>query len=308
MTQPAYTLLNDRGILAIEGEDAREFLQGLVSNDVTSVEPHTAIHAALLTAQGKYLHDFFIAEVGGRLLLDCEAARSADLLRRLSLYKLRAKVALSDVSTDYAVAVLYGNGAAQALGLAADPGRAAERDGGTVFVDPRLADIGARAILPKPTAEQILQDAGFSATPFADYDARRIRLGLPDGSRDLVVEKSILLENGFDELGGVSWNKGCYMGQELTARTKYRGLIKKRLLPVVIEGAAPEPGTPIMAGDREAGEMRSHQGNMGLALVRLEYLDAETPLLLNAGDTVIRPEKPAWAAFAPAGPPAPGQS
>src|SRR6185503_18496273 len=115
---------------------------------------------------------------------------------------------------------------------------------------------------------------GLDEVPLAEYEALRLELGVPDGSRDLPVEKAILLENGFDELHGIDWQKGCYMGQELTARTKYRGLVRKRLLPVEIEGPLPAPGTPVMAGDKEAGEMRSGADGLGLALLRLEHLEA----------------------------------
>jgi hypothetical protein len=126
----------------------------------------------------------------------------------------------------------------------------------------------------------------------------RLTLGVPDGSRDLVVEKSILLESGFDELNGVDWQKGCYIGQELTARTKYRGLIKKRLLPVTIAGPLPAPGTPVLLGTEDAGEMRSASDGMGLALLRLEALgaaSAEKPL--TAGQARLTPRRPDWAKF-----------
>jgi folate-binding protein YgfZ len=135
-----------------------------------------------------------------------------------------------------------------------------------------------------------LEGAGFAAAMLADYDALRIDHGVPDGSRDLEVERSPLLENGFDELHGIDWDKGCFMGQELTARTKYRALIKKRLLPVTIEGPAPEPGTQITAGGKDAGVLRSSVDGVGLALLRLEHLEA--PLL--AGEARLTPRKPDW--------------
>ena len=128
----------------------------------------------------------------------------------------------------------------------------------------------------------------------ADYDRLRLSLGVPDGSRDLPVEKAILLENGFDELNAIDWNKGCYMGQELTARTRYRGLVRKRLMPVAIAGEAPAPGTPLMLGDKEAGEMRSALGDVGLAMVRLEALGQGA---LAAGAARLSPRKPDWAKF-----------
>ena len=227
------------------------------------------------------------------MLLDCEAARLADLMRRLKIYKLRSQVALEDASGELAVAVLFGAQALDALGLPAEAGRAAALAGGLAFVDPRLAGLGARAILPRDGAEAALADAGFAAAPLEAYDRLRISLGVPDGSRDLEVEKSILLENGFDELGGVDWNKGCFMGQELTARTKYRALIKKRLVPVAFDGPAPAPDTPVMADGKEAGVMRSAVDGLGLALLRLEHLEA--PLM--AGDLAVKPRKPDWATF-----------
>jgi folate-binding protein YgfZ len=289
--EKSYVALDGRALLAVAGADRAAFLQGLVSNDVTRASPTRAIHAALLTAQGKYLHDFFIAELGETLYLEAEAARLADLKRRLTMYKLRSKVSLAE-APDLAVVAAFGDGAAEALGLAAEPGAAAPFGGGIAFVDPRLARLGARLWLP---ADRIggLRERGFAERPFADYDRLRLELGVPDGSRDLEIEKSILLESGFDELNGVDWQKGCYTGQELTARTKYRGLVKKRLLPVRIEGPAPAPGTVLMQGAKEAGEMRSSLGEHGLALVRLEALAGGEPL--EAGGARLIPTKPDWA-------------
>ncbi|HTT80545.1 MAG TPA: tRNA-modifying protein YgfZ, partial [Stellaceae bacterium] len=130
------------------------------------------------------------------------------------------------------------------------------------------------------------------AADFAAYDRHRLALGVPDGSRDLVPEKSILLEAGFDELNGVDWQKGCYVGQELTARTKYRGLVKRRLFPVEIAGAPPAPGAIISANGHEAGEMRSSQGGLGLALLRLDAV-AEGGRLEVEGAT-LTPFRPHW--------------
>jgi len=291
-------LLDDRGVLEVAGDERRGFLQGVVSNDVEKVTSGRAIHAALLTAQGKYLHDFFIAEIGNALYLDAEAARLGDLKRRLSLYKLRAKVTLAEASERFAVAVAFGDGDLQSLGLAPERGAAAAFAGGIAYVDPRLAELGARALLPRSTGLAALVDKGFAVADAAVYDRLRLSLGVPDGSRDLAVDKSILLEAGFDELAGVDWQKGCYVGQELTARTKYRALIKKRLLPVTIEGPLPPAGTPIMLGDKEAGEMRSGRDGLGLALLRLEALaevSAARPLI--AGAARLLPHKPAWADF-----------
>ncbi len=298
MSESTYVMLPERGLVTVSGEDRIEFLQGLISNDVTRVGPAKVIWAALLTPQGKYLHDFFAAELKGVIHLDCEAGRLMDLGQRLSRYKLRARIDLG-MADELVVAALPGTAALERLGLTQEPGVAAAFAGGIVYVDPRLAEAGARAILPKEGGEAALQDAGFVAGRREDYDVLRLALGLSDGSRDLIVEKSILLESNFDELHGVDWDKGCYMGQELTARTKYRGLIKKRLMPVDIDGDIPPPGTPVMLAGKDVGELRSARDGKGLALLRLEQVER---VLSGEGEFVsggakLTPRKPEWATY-----------
>ncbi|MFQ5953884.1 MAG: YgfZ/GcvT domain-containing protein [Kiloniellales bacterium] len=295
MIEKAHVVLAHRSLLALEGPEVRSFLQGLISNDVHKVAPDRAIYAALLTPQGKFLHDLFIVECDGALMLDCEAERRHDLIRRLKLYRLRAKVEIADRSDDYLVAALIGEAALAALELPAEPGTARAIPEGVVYTDPRLAAAGARAVLRRETGVDKLLGAGFAAAEMAAYDRLRLGLGLPDGSRDMVVEKATLLDSGFDELNGVDWDKGCYVGQELTARTKYRGLTKKRLVPVEIEGPVPEPGTPVILGGRQAGEMRSARDGVGLALMRLEAVKQGGGF--TAGGARLRPRKPDWTAF-----------
>jgi folate-binding protein YgfZ len=291
MADASFILLEERGILAVSGPDRRPFLQGLVSNDVEKVGPATARYAALLTAQGKYLHDFIIVEASESLWLDAEAGRIADLKKRLSIYRLRAKVSL-DERPDLAVAAVFGEGAPAALGLSGKPGLVRQFASGVALVDPRLAALGVRIVLPRETARAVLADAGLAETNFEAYDRLRLSLGIPDGSRDLVLEKSILLEAGFDELNGIDWEKGCYVGQELTARTKYRGLIKRRLVPVEIQGLPPTPGTIVTADGHEVGEMRSSRDGLGLALLRLAPVLSRKHLMAE-GATLI-PRQPEW--------------
>ncbi|MBA4096399.1 MAG: folate-binding protein [Rhodospirillum sp.] len=297
MTGLRYHLPPDRAVIAVSGDDRQAFLQGLVSNDTAKIAPDRAIYATLLTAQGRFLFDLFIAEQDGRYLVDCAAPRRADLVKRLSMYRLRSKVAIADADADWCGAVLFGDGAAAAVGLGGEAGSATALGGGVVYVDPRLPDLGVRLILPRATAHSAL--TGLNATEDADgaaYHQRRIALGVPDATRDLTPEKSILLENGFDELNAIDWQKGCYMGQELTARTRYRGLVRKRLLPVRIEGGAPAPGTPLMLGDQELGEMRSASadGTLGLAMVRLEALAGNAAPTFHAGTARLSPAIPGW--------------
>jgi hypothetical protein len=275
----AYIPLKHRALIAISGEDRRTFLQGLVSADVEQASAHRALYGAYLTPQGKYLYDFFLAEHEGELLLEVEAAGREDLIRRLSRFRLRSKVALAP-KDDWRVYAVIG---APANFPGREAGSVEPWEGGLSVMDPRLAAAGQRVWLPAPPD---LPESEFSV-----WDALRIELGLADGSRDMAPEKTILLEAGFDELHGVDWAKGCFMGQEVTARSKYRGQIKKRLLPVSIDGPAPEAGAILTIDGQEAGEMRSHQGDMGLAVIRLDSLDRGP---LKAGETKLTPRIPDW--------------
>ena len=288
---PSFVVLEDRGVLAISGPERRSFLQGLISNDSERVTPETARYGALLTAQGRYLHDFVLVDAGEALWLDCESARLSDLKRRLLIYRLRAKVAL-DERSDLAVAAVFGEDACAVFDLPPQPGAARPFAGGLALVDPRLPALGVRVLLPREAMRPALAAKGLAAADFAAYDRLRLALGVPDGSRDLTPEKSLLLEAGFDELNGIDWHKGCYIGQELTARTKYRGLVKRRLFPVRIDGPAPAPGTPVLAEGREVGEMRSARDGLGLALLRLEAVGEGRRLA--AGSAAIAPTRPAW--------------
>ena len=288
-SEPLAVADTSRGILALSGEEARGFLQGLVTNDVMRVGPDRAVWAALLTPQGRYLHDFFIAQgPNGALWLDCEAERRQDLLRRLTIYKLRAKVKIADASGDLAVVRLWGRGAAERLGLPPEPGAARATGGGVAFTDPRDARLGARAILPTAEAAVIADRIGVAVGTAEQHAALRLALGVPEGGRDLEPEKALPMESRFDLLNGIDWQKGCYVGQELTARMKYRALVKKQLLPVAIEGPAPEPGTSVLLDGEEAGVMRSASGGYGFALMRLEKVEQAGDRPLTAGGARLR--------------------
>lgn len=281
-----FAILPRRGVISVGGAERQTFLQGLLTSDVTRCQPDRAIWAALLTPQGKYLHDLFIAcsgpEEDASWWMECESERQADLFKRLRMYRLRSKVDLEEATDRLAVAVLW-NSAEPDMAAGLDgAGKTEILGGGVMFADPRHPAAGGRAILPRETAREVLEAAGMTEGDEAEWDRRRIRLGLPDSSRDLLVDKSVLLENGFDELAGVDWKKGCYVGQEVTARTKYRGLVKKRLLPVSFAEAPSGPletGTALRFQDKAAGELRSLNGTEGLALMRLEAVEA-----LKAGD------------------------
>jgi folate-binding protein YgfZ len=269
--------LPERGVITIDGDDRVAFLQGLVSNDVAAASPGHAVWAALLTPQGKWLADFFVFADAESLRLDCERAQMPMLIQRLSRYRLRMKVALR---ADDATQVYVGWGGRPDVA-------------GIIAPDPRLPDFAWRVLVP-PGPDQQDSDPQVphlqcNATA-EDWDRYRLLAGLPDGSRDMEPDRSVLLEAGFDELAGVSWSKGCYMGQELTARTKYRGLLKRRLVPVAIDGPLPSPGTPILHGGTEVGTMRSGRDQTGLVLLRLDSLHHP----LRCGDATLTPRIPDW--------------
>lgn len=279
-----FALLAGRAVVALGGDDARPFLQNLVTNDIEPADRGQAVYAALLTPQGKYLFDFFVVGAGDLLLLEAEAARLADLIKRLTLYKLRAAVTIADQSSDYAVAALFGGG------------RPPEIAEALVYADPRLAAAGYRVILPATDAAARLSAAGLRKSDAASYDRHRLALGLADGSADLSVDKTTILEANFAELHGVDFSKGCFVGQEVTARMHYKGLVRKRLLPVRIDGAAPAAGTELLRAGKRVGELRSSCDGLGLALLRLDRLgdDWSEATGLSAGDATIAPLKPEW--------------
>jgi folate-binding protein YgfZ len=248
---PSSCLLPQRGIITIAGDDRVTFLQGLVSNDVRKATAQQAVYAALLTPQGKFLYEMFIIATPDTLWLDVETAHAEALVARLNKYKLRSAVTITNVSADY--------------GVIADFSGASAASGTICFPDPRLPVLGWRTIAPRallPAEDN---------TGFILYDRLRLSLGIADGSRDLIMSDSILLEGNFDYNNGIDFTKGCYMGQELTARTHYRGLIKKRLFPVHSNAeACPPSGTILTENGQEIGTMRSSQGNLGLALIKCD--------------------------------------
>jgi folate-binding protein YgfZ len=256
--------LPQRAVVAVGGEDAGHFLHNLVSCDVAGLASGQAAYGALLTPQGKILFDIFILRDGAGFLLDCAAAQQADLIKRLTFYKLRAKVNIAP-RNDLAVAV-----SAQPLT-------------GLAYPDPRVARLGWRGLVAAGT--------GASGT---GYDEARLRIGLADSDGDIGSGILFPHEANFDQFGGVSFSKGCYVGQEVVSRMQHRGTARSRILPLTADApVAPAKGTPIMRGEQVVGEVLSHHGPYALGLMRLDRLsDSSTPLL--AGETSVRVQVPDW--------------
>ncbi len=253
------TFLSDRAVLALSGPEAKTFLQGLVTNDIMAITPDRPAYAALLTPQGKILFDFLVHERDGTLLIDCRKQAGETLMKRLSMYKLRAKVEVAP-RDDLAV-VLEGP------------------------QDPRLAALGARGILPAAQG-----DAADDS-----YLARRLDLGVPEGE-DFGSDRMFAMDAGLDELHAISFSKGCYVGQELTARMKHRGKDLKRLLVISsADGSALAKDTPVTRGALELGTVTSAYGARGFALIRLDRL-GEATAPLTAGAIPVTITKPDWLA------------
>jgi folate-binding protein YgfZ len=250
LSKSFFVTLPGRGRVRITGADRFAFLQNLTTNDLTLLERQPAVYSCFLTPQGKFLHDFFVMQEGEALVLDCEGgARANDLVKKMKLFRLRSKVDF-EVEPDVTVYAVFGRE--------------------TGYADPRHPDLGFRT-----TGKPELDEMAFNA-----WDERRIRLAIPDGSRDMAIEKDTVLECNIDKANGVSHQKGCYIGQEITARMHLRGLVKKHLYPVKIDGPAPAGFSDITVGQKMVGQMRSHCGTIGMAMLKEENLPlpAEYPL------------------------------
>lgn len=295
MPQGAFLL--NRGVLRITGKDRIPFLQGLVTNDVRKITQGQAIYAALLSPQGKFQYDFFIVACQNQngeeaWLIDCERDRADMLLKRLSLYKLRSEVTIENISEQWKVLALFGPQVFAEVGFSEQLGAAQSIKDGVVFTDPRLQEMGMRSILPVDQADLFFENQGIHIVNFEAYDLHRLRQGIPYGSREVGIDRGILLECGFDELNAIDWNKGCYMGQELTARTRYRGLVRKRLIPVNIQGEAAALETPILQGEADVGDIRTTLQGWGMAMIRLEALSKPSPL--TWGEATLTAHVPHW--------------
>ena len=275
--------LDGRGVLHVTGADAGRFLDNLLTNDVSKLAPGRAAYAALLTPQGKIIVDMLASRVEGGFRLDAPRHLAADLARRLSLYKLRSKVDVVDVTGETRVLVLWGDG--QML----------PKGGPELVIDPRMPGLGVRAYMPADAR----MPENVSPSSLEGYRAHRIALGVPMGGLDFVYGDSFPHEACLDRINGIDFKKGCYVGQEVVSRMEHRGTARTRVVPVLIDGLAPEIGAAVLAGERAIGRMGSSHDGQGLALLRIdraaEARDAGQPLI--AGSAMITVEKSAWARF-----------
>jgi folate-binding protein YgfZ len=289
MNRMKAALLPDRGVVKVVGDDARAFLNGLLTTDIAQVTPALPKFAALLTPQGKIIVDCIVAEApaedGGGFFLDCPRARAGALVEKLNFYKLRAKVIAEDLS--------------EVLGVLAVWGEMGRTEYGLVYPDPRLAALGQRIMLPPHLAKEAADDLGAELVEASAYEAHRIAQGVPRGGLDFIYGDAFPHETDMDQLAGIDFDKGCYVGQEVVSRMEHRGTARTRIVPILADGFAPDAGIPVMAGDKPVGTTGSHAGQRGLAMLRLDRvadaMAAGTPI--TAGGVAIEPRKPNWATF-----------
>jgi folate-binding protein YgfZ len=287
MNNGCLAILPDRGVISITGEDATPFIHGLVTQNIENLKPGTATYTALLTPQGKVLFDFLVLRHEGGYLLDCARASLADLNRRLGFYKLRSKVEIADKSDELAVAAVWDA-----------PGEAAAPSGGHVFSDPRAEGLGQRLIAPADKLRAAAEKAGWTLAEPADYDAHRIAQGVPEGLKDYESGEVFAHDACIDQLGGVDFYKGCYVGQEVVSRMHHRGTARKRFVAVRGKGL-PEPGAAVTAGSTNLGKLTSVAGGRGLALLRIDRAGQALARgeAIKAGDIPVELVRPDWAAF-----------
>ncbi len=259
MKDNLYILLTDRSLISISGEDARNFLQGLITNNINLLSPDNAVYALMLTPQGRFLYDLFLYEYEGKILLDCNSSRIEEIKKKLSMYKLRSKVTIENVSQELQVVAIMPS----------------LTENIHSFSDPRSAKLPARAIMPKPLDDTSFKDNGLLEGTTDDYEYLRISLCIPSDN-DMEYDKSFPLEYEMDTHNAIDYKKGCYVGQEVTARTHYRGTLRKKPYIVTAEpgiNLAEYKGVEITSGEMKVGIMCSAVGNTGIALLRVEDLE-----------------------------------
>jgi folate-binding protein YgfZ len=282
------TILPDRSVIRVTGADARHFMQNLVTSDIDKLAVGEARFAALLTPQGKILFDFFVVAVakdeGGGFLIDSPKALGDELAKRLGFYKLRAAVEIV-ARPDLAVAVALDGTPPNELGL--------------VYRDSRHEKLGARIILPADRATAALEAAGFTLADASEWQQHRIALGIPEGGQDFVYGDTFPHEADMDQLGGVDFSKGCFIGQEVVSRMQHKSVTRTRVVPVAYQDVAPIGGAEVKIGEKAAGFFGSAANGRGLAKIRLDRVEdgLKAGEALSAGNIPIKLVKPDWAKF-----------
>ena len=249
----------ERDVISLTGNETKDFLQSLITNDINEVSYNRSIYTCFLNPQGKYNFDFFISLIEDKYLIDLSKTQTQEMIKKLKLYKLRKKI---DIELESLYKVISMNGGVE---IQQQLGYTEKYLLGIKYIDPRSSTMGYRAII----SEEDINNTKAELEPIENYNIARINAMIPEGNEDMIFDKSFPLEFGLDRFNAISFTKGCYIGQEVTSRMKYRGVIRKRIYKINAEFVI-NKGEEIYFGEYKIGNVTSSNYNIGLALIREE--------------------------------------
>jgi tRNA-modifying protein YgfZ len=283
-----YSVILDRSIIQVKGLDTYKYIQGLVSNDINQLSKDNSLYTLFFNAQGRYLYDAFIYYLeANNIIMDIPSSKSTEVLNRLNMHKLKSNVEIKDISGDYRIISILGQNAYKEFSLPYKIGATTNKGNIIVAFDPRTILMGLRCVINNEEYDSFVK--GYVLDQDC-YEQTRIDSLIPEGAKDLIYEKSLPLEYGMDKFNAISFSKGCYVGQELTTRTKSVGVIRKVIAKITSDKELPALGTEIYSGNNKIGIVCSSYQNKGLALIRLDDYNnrnQELPIIANTCDLKI---------------------
>ena len=276
-----FFICEDCGLINIEGLDRFKFIQGIISNDIEILKKRPSIYSSILTPQGKFLYDFFLSNYDNKFILETNKNNIEDLVKRLTLFKLRSDVTITN--NENLKIVLTKSKIENTNNLA---------KASLSFLDPRFKNFFFRSYVVKNKIDSLKKN--LQELTIEKYSELRIKHSIPDFTLDSIIEKSLLLEMRFDQLNGISWTKGCYLGQEITARMKHRKIVKKKIYKVIIDYKT-NIKKDLISNDKIVGELFSHNKKYGLAYIKTDFLDNKSPSIIYSGDSMLKIDEPWWA-------------
>ena len=286
-------ILDDRAILYINGEDTKNFLQNLISNDINKVNGNSSCFASLLNAQGKFLYEFIIIKHKSGYFIDCEKSQADGLYKQLSIYKLRSKVEILNLSNEFVVVAFSHEKFLTFNDTQNLPGFTLKYKEDPILLDPRNKLLGARLIINLEKLDLILKELILQSSELRDYHSFNHELGIVPKDLNKLQNKLFGIECNYEELNGIDFKKGCYIGQENTARIKLKNKLSKRLLPVTLIKGKLSEGEKIYKNENEIGKVLI-ESNYPFALIR--YLDKnfDEKSDFNTKNAQINIKKPSW--------------
>ena len=282
-----YFYLKQNSFFSIAGKDKYDFIQGLISNDIFLLKKNKSIYSAMLSPQGKFLFDFFIISYNDQLIFECSEKTMSELIKKLEFYKLQRDIKIKKISIFKSYLLNPNNfNDLDSIEISEDL---------FYFIDPRNNNFFLKVYSTEKIFFDIKNKLELSELTFEAMEKERLKNTIPDSTKDFEINKSLLLELRLDKLNCISWEKGCYMGQELTARTKYRGNVKKKLYGLKIKGDLKKQ-KEIYFKNKLIGEIKSYDKNLGIGILKIEESEEciNQNLKMRCGNALIEPFKPVW--------------